>query len=149
MIMAELRYLTIPKNVDVVVHLGTTRGAWSFVDSVAHVVDSHPIFNQSGQGIRAGIRILDKLKGRKEGEVVTLDEVDWKLLHEAFETSAAGFIPPLTAPGADGVFRPMPLGARTFLPYIDAVSDEATKKVPDTHAVTNGVALPLPEAAKA
>jgi hypothetical protein len=143
--MAELRYLTIPKSVDVFVEAV----AWAFGKSAEHVVDCHPIFNQSGQGIRAGIRIIDKLKGRKEGEVVTLDEADWKLLHEAFETSAAGFIPPLTAPGPDGVYRPMVLGARAFLPYIDAVSDEATKKVPDTHAVTNGVALPMPEAAKA
>jgi hypothetical protein len=143
--MAELRYLTIPKSVDVVVN----SEPWSFVKSACYVVDGHRSFNETGTGVRAGARIIDKLQGRKEGDVVTFDEADWKLLNEAFETPAASYVPVLEVDGPKGQKIPWVVSPRTFIPYLDAVTDQATKKLPDTHVVTNGVVLPLPEAAKA
>lgn len=147
--MAELRYLTIPKNVDVYIN----RKPYEFVQCVIYVIDRHPVFSQTASGIRAAARIIGLLDGKKVGDVVVLDQADWSLLNQAFEspfvapneTSDLALIPPLVGDGGAKVF----IAPRSFVPYLDAVSDEATKKIPDSHAMTNGVPLPLPPPASA
>ena len=147
--MAELRYLTIPKNIDVYV----ARQPYGFVMCAVYVIDRHPIFSQTGAGIRAAARIVGLIDGKKPGDVVVLDEQDWSLVHQAFEapyvapneTPDVAFIPPL---GDEKGIKVL-ISPRRFTPYLNAVSDEATKKMPDSHVMQNGVPVPLPEAAQA
>jgi len=152
--MANLRYILIPASVSVSVN----QARWSFLHCFVHVIDRHPSFNQTGTGVRAAARVMALVtdnQGRflkKEGDVITLDQADWQMVQAAFEEPAAGYIPgPLT----DDAGVPINVPARSFVTYIEAVSDEATKNHPAPTAVPlggiaeNGVAVPVPAPAPA
>lgn len=147
--MADLRHITIPNSVNF--KIGDV--VYTFVLCASYIINSDPKFNATGTGIRAGARILGKLESAKEGDTFTLDQADWKLLNEAFEAPAQGYIMP--GLGSEdpktGEFIPARIAGRTWLPYIDAVSDEATKTAPKVEAKQlNGAdAKALTEAAQA
>jgi hypothetical protein len=146
--MADLRHVTIPKSIQFMVN----RAPWSFYRCVEHVIGSDQRFNSSGAGIRAGIRILGKIEGKPDGHTEPFDQADWKLLHDAMETPSAGWVFPLGMKNEQtGVEVPLNVPGRTFLSYVDAVSEEATRKPPEKDAKSmNGVdAKPMPEAAQA
>lgn len=132
--MAALRYIQIPENLNIVVD----EVVWSFVRCLVYVVDTHPSFNQTGSGVRVGARILELFDGKNEKDVVTLDQADWKMLETAFDTPAAGYIPTINLNHKDGRKEPYAVPGRAFLRYLDAVSDEATQKMPQSKTA-NGV----------
>lgn len=134
--MADLRHIQIPTSVSITIN----KAQWSFLHCLTHVVDGHPSFNQTGTGVRAAARIMGLIVDKegkflkKEGDVLTLDQADWQMVHVAFETPSSGYVPgPLT----DDNGRLLCVPARSFVTYIEAVSDEATKALPK--AKTNGV----------
>jgi hypothetical protein len=120
------RYITIPENANL--SIGDT--PYSFTQCVRHVVDTNPQFNENGPGIRAGVRILSQIQDANVGDVVVLEENDWKLLHETMEAPKTGLVPPLSITRADGVSEPINVPNRIFLHYLDAVSEEATNTKP-------------------
>ena len=122
----QLRYITIPENANI--QIGDT--PWSFANCVRHVVDSDPRFNENGVGIRAGVRILAQLQDKNTGDVITLDEGDWKMLHEAMEQPKNGLIPPLSLSKSDGTSEPLTVPGRMFLQYLDCLRPEATEEKP-------------------
>lgn len=129
--MADLRYVKIPASVDVTVG----ENKWSFFATLCHVVDSHPSFNTTGTGVRAAARIVKLFDGKAVGDVVALDEADWKLLNGAFESPAAGYVPPLQRTLPDKTMQQFVVPSRAFLPYIEAVSDEQTKKASEPKVI--------------
>ncbi len=113
-----MRYITIPPSVG----LQVNGEPWTFTCCVRHVVNSHALFNQSGPGIRASIRVLDAFeKCNEPGKTVELQEEDWRLLQMAMEGS------PLVPDLADDAGRKLICPGRTFITYLEAVSDEATR----------------------
>jgi hypothetical protein len=136
--MAELRYLTIPKSIAFVVN----GEKWSWLLCLTYVGDMHPLC-AAGAGLRNYARVLMKFEGKKEGDVVALDEADWQLVRDIFESPPAGYIPQNLRDESKELIH---LPPRVFLSYLEAVSDEATKTKPVSTA--NGVAaLPVPAAA--
>lgn len=138
--MPDLRYLKIPKSVAVVVD----GEHWSFVRCFTYIGDTHPAF-ASGAGLKDYVRVLAKLESAQEDDVVTLDEADMRLVQTALMSPPNGYIPELTPNGvANG--KPFRLPPRTFITYVNAVSDDATKNPPEAKEI-NGVAakvLPAP-----
>lgn len=129
--MGQLRYVTIPEHAQVVLN----SEPWSFIQCFTWVMNAHPSFNGNGAGIRASVRLVQAFDGKKPGDVVTLDDADWKLLHEAFESPALGLIPPgLEQTMPDGSKRAFVVEGRRFMGYLDAVGDEQTKQAPKTAA---------------
>jgi hypothetical protein len=132
--------MTLAADVTLTINNGDgTATVWTHVRSIGWVVNTAKQFNDTGQGIRASIRVLAEVEGKDAGDVVELEQDDWRLLHEAFEAPAQGFCPPLE----------QKIPGRMFLTYIDALSDEATKSKPKPKAeATNGVSADV-EAAPA
>ncbi len=129
----ELRYLTIPPDADEI-RIGTA--ALSFRLVAGHVLNNDQRFTRNAKGMRDAIRILGKLEGMKPGELVVLDDADWRMLHDAFEEPTDGYLPPLTTADPFGNPTPVKLGPRALLPFVDALSDENTQHAPKTVAPT-------------
>jgi hypothetical protein len=155
--MAELRYITIPADVPAEDISPIDGEAWSWARCVEYVIHKDSRFNDNGEGIRAGAWILRQLKQvsdgktvwlKKAGDELPIDQPYWRLLHEAMEKPLQHFLDPrwrcaylppvhLPVPQADGSIAHVPAECPpgvTFLSYIDAVSDDATKKkvLPET-----------------
>lgn len=124
--MGEKRDITIPEPISIMV----AGEAWTFGRTVRHVIDTDPVFNATGPGIRAGARILAALdkSGDKAGEKMSVDEDDRKLLNKSLEEPPAGWIPQLAVKDKDGNEQPLPkIPGRFFLTYIDATTLENTR----------------------
>jgi len=132
--MPDIRHITIPNSCSVVVD-----GAkWSFVRSLIYIGDAHPSC-ASGAALLNYARIRAKFESANEGDTVSLDEADWKIVHGLFQAPTAGYIPGLTMALKDGTVKPLdPVPPIVFVPYVQAVSEEATKKVPEVKSV-NGI----------
>jgi hypothetical protein len=108
---------TIPKPIDF------DGLAWTFEKCVAHVVDTHPLFNSTRSGARAGDRIVNALAGKSAGDVFTWIDDDAKLADQAFAEPPQGYCPPLVR--VDGDQRtPVTVPARAFISFINTVSPE-------------------------
>jgi hypothetical protein len=84
---------------------------------VKWLVDTCKSFNETGVGIRAGVRIERAF----ETDPVTLSDEDWQRLRDAAETPDNGY-PSLTARDGDKVLAQIPL-AKQMLPFIDAIAE--------------------------
>jgi hypothetical protein len=93
---------------------------------VSHLVNTDDKFNNSGPGIRAGMRVEEAVK--KGDDLVELDESDWALLKEVAENPSKGY-PALYFVGADEKPEKLYFGKR-LLPFIDAIN-EATDTKPE------------------
>lgn len=120
------------RSVDISISINLNVGGepWSVGHSIRYIVDSNRQFNETALGIRAGVRILAAVqKAATDKERAVLEEGDYKLLFEAFEKPAVGYVPSLSQKNAEGLEVPLPpIPGRLFLPIIEAMSDEATKK---------------------
>lgn len=134
--MAELRHVQIPKSIEFVVN----GEKWTFAKCAAHVFDAHPLFSK-GSGVIAAARILSKIEAAKELEDVALDQSDWKLGHDAFESPATGYIFALSVKKEDGSTEQVTIPPRAFISYILAWSDETTRK-PHAQKSMNGTEVP-------
>jgi hypothetical protein len=107
------REIIIPASVPIEID----KQPWSFVTALTSMVDRAPEFNTTGPGIRTSIRIIEAFKDKKAGERVELEELDWKLLREVFNTTSV-------LPGkiiSDG--QPVVIPGRTFIGYLNAVEE--------------------------
>jgi hypothetical protein len=134
--MAELRHIEIPDTVKLI---GTY--SYPFVDCVDFLIRTDHRFNDNGNGIRAGAEIKAAMKGKKPRDRATLDEPNWKLLHEVMEEPHSAEQGKKT--GRWGVFHQMGkdgdgnevvigeylVGGGEFLTYLDAVSEKGTEAV--------------------
>lgn len=121
--MAELRHITLQPDTNIRID-GKRLG---HLQVILYILGNDQRFNRDAAGIRAKKRLRKLFEGKKAGEVVTTDEPDWRLLHEAFEHPTSGYFVKLAMPGTNEAFD---VDGEVFLPYIDAMSDEATKKDP-------------------
>jgi hypothetical protein len=123
----DLRYLTIPPNDPDVVIAGKPL---AFLTLAEHVLNNDARFTRTARGMRDAVRILGKLEGAKAGDVLTLDDADWRALHDAFEEPTDGYMPPLLK--ADAVGNPMAfkLPPKVILPFVEALTDTNTKAAP-------------------
>jgi hypothetical protein len=151
--MAELRYITIPADILAEDISPIDSALWSWCRCVEHLIRKDSRFNENGEGIRAGAWILKQLKSvvdgkavwlKKAGDELAIDQAYWRLLHDAFEKPMqpalaatpswhCAYMPMvhLPVPRADGTVVHLPAESPPgvlFVSYIDAVSDEATKK---------------------
>ncbi len=92
---------------------------------VTHLLDSCRVFNASGPGIRASVRIERAFAA--DTWPVALDDADWALLRDAAETPDAGYCPALTMQGPDGVAVPLTIPGRTFVGMVDAIANAPDK----------------------
>jgi hypothetical protein len=123
----NLRYLTIPPdNPDIMIG----KASLSFAMIADHVLNNDQRFTRNARGMRDAVRLLDKLEGAEPGDVVILDDHDWRELHEAFEQPSDGLLPPLTKTDAGGNVSPFRIGPRALVPFVDCLSDENTKHEP-------------------
>jgi hypothetical protein len=166
--MAELRYITIPADIPAEDISPIDGALWSWGRCVEHLIRKDSRFNDNGEGIRAGSWILKQLRGvvdgkavwlKKPGEELAIDQAYWRLLHDAFEKPKqpmleatpswrCAYMPMvhLPVPRADGSIAHLAAEAPPgilFVSYIEAVSDEATKKR-DTLPATPGSPTALP-----
>lgn len=132
--MADIRYITIPASINFSIQLKKDAEfiPWSFEKCVGWIVEREKRFNTDGEGARAGQRVLDAMNApqriHNKGAILRvfhLDEADWKRLHDAMEQPDCGWIFPLEMG---------PLSARTFIPYMNAVNDENTRRKPRSDA---------------
>jgi hypothetical protein len=121
--MAELRHITLQPDTNIRID-GKKLG---HLQVILYILANDQRFNRDATGIRAKKRLRKLFDGKKAGDVVTTDEPDWRLLHEAFEHPTNGYFMKLSMPGTSEAFD---VDGEVFLPYIDAMSDEATKKDP-------------------
>jgi hypothetical protein len=130
--MAKENYVTIPKTVEDVIINGAP---FSFHASARYVIEKDPRFNNTGEGIRAGIEILSDLKDApNEGDVAVLRPEHRKLLSmcfEAPETPNKRICPGGFQQRFDGSLERVDPPGATFISYLDAVSDENTSKKPE------------------
>lgn len=119
----DLRHITLQPDTNIRID-GKRLG---HVAIILYILANDRRFNADANGIRSKKRLRSLFKDKKAGDVVTTDEPDWRLLHEAFEHPTAGYFMKLTMPGSAESFD---VDGEVFLPYIDAMSDEATKKDP-------------------
>lgn len=117
---------------------------WSFARSVNYTIDGmpeagipgHPLFNNGGLGIRAGIRLQTAINNAKEGETVKLDPfhgaADKRLLREAMDSPGTlptgtpkGLVPPLAREMPDGTKIDATPPGKIFLPYLNAMAEDA------------------------
>lgn len=54
--------------------------SWSFYECVKWIIDTNPIFNQAGPGIRLSIRLMTALEGKAVGDEFTWRDDDAKEL---------------------------------------------------------------------
>jgi len=118
------RYITVPENANLVIG----EMPWSFVQCVRHVVDTNPQFNETGVGIRAGVRILAQLQDALVGDTVVFDDGDWKLLSNTMEQPKQGLVPALSITKSDGAPEPITIPGRLFLHYLDALENATETK---------------------
>jgi hypothetical protein len=134
--MAELRHIEIPETVKILGNL-----PYPFVECVDFLIRTDHRFNDNGNGIRAGAEIKAEMKGKKPGDRATLDEPNWKLLHDVMEephgpeqdkrTGKWGVFSQ-TGTDRDGkevVIGEYLVGGGDFLPYLEAVSEKGTQAV--------------------
>jgi hypothetical protein len=123
----ELRYLTIPAdNPEIMIG----KAPLSFLMVADHILNNDQRFTRNARGMRDGVRLLGKLEGAKPGDVVVLDDADWRLLRDAFEEPSDGYLPPLTKTDERGAVTPFKIGPRVLVPFCDALSDANTKHEP-------------------
>lgn len=87
---------------------------FSFRTYVTYLLDSNPVFNESGSGLRASVRIDTAAK--KAGDVMSLADEDWALLREASES------PKVRDRDGQIVTRYPIHPSRALLPFLDAIA---------------------------
>jgi hypothetical protein len=123
----DLRHLTIPPHDSDVVIAGKPLG---FLTIAEHVLNNDARFTRNARGMRDAVRILGKLEGAKVGDVITLDDADWRALHDAFEDPTDGYMPALSKVDTAGKPMTFKLPPKVILPFVEALSDANTKAAP-------------------
>jgi hypothetical protein len=125
--MAELRQFEIPETVRL---LGTF--PYPFVACVEFLITTDHRYNDNGAAIRAGIETKAEIKGKKPGDIVSLEEPNMKLLRDVLDEphDLQG-----KKSGRWGIFSTEGLRSEEiivpgaeFLSYMDAVSEKAVEK---------------------
>lgn len=121
--MAELRYLTIQPDTKIRID-GKFLG---HIQVLLYVLQTDRRFHTSNDGIKVKKRLRKLFTDRKAGDVVVLDQPDWQFLRDVFQQPTNGYFLRVSVPGS---LEAQDIDGELIEPYIDALSDEATKKDP-------------------
>lgn len=131
--MSESKYITKPEN-----------GQFTVEQLIQWLVNTDKRYNETGAGIRLGVRIEDAVAKSEGKPCIELKAEHWQGLAEAAESPSAGY-PYLVTTDASGRTEKLPGNARIWLKCIDAIKD-AKDAPPAVVAVPD--ATPEPQAAE-
>lgn len=125
-------------------------GQFSIENLIAWLVATDKRFNETGSGIRLGVRVEDAVTASAGKPCIELQPDHHAVLAAAAEAPSAGY-PPLYVVSPDGTQEKLPGAARAWLACIDALrdaKDEPPKAVAATTAEPAALAQSADQAAE-